>query len=85
MVNAIPTRMDTRALFVTILVFAVLLVAIGQTVDAWVGCAWRGAAPFCDPSGCYEHEHEVDRKAADGPNNFGSSCWSGTKKYCCWN
>jgi hypothetical protein len=53
-------------------------------------CVWRGTAPACDGS-CKAGEeyrggaHSSDSWSGGGavPGGFGSSCWSGSKHYCC--
>ena len=53
-------------------------------------CTWRGTAPGCDGS-CEAGEeyrggaHSSNAWSGSGPvpGGFGSSCWSGSKHYCC--
>lgn len=48
-------------------------------------CRWEGTAPACDGH-CKSYESEEWRATTGGDQNrpeFGSSCWYGTKAYCC--
>ena len=52
-------------------------------------CQWRGTAPGCDGS-CEAGEEYLGAGPGDTwsgsgpvPGGFGSSCWSGSKAYCC--
>ena len=55
-------------------------------------CTWRGTAPGCDGSCEAGETYRGAAVSADGdhwtgggqmPGGFGSSCWSGSKFYCC--
>lgn len=47
--------------------------------QAGVACRWDGTAPFCD-GGCRSGE---TRGEPPPGSSSGSSCWSGSKVYCC--